>query len=100
MNFRKAVDECARVNGRSIPDGKTEGIDPKYVKAKPACRSSTWEIGRNSISDALQRMRRIQNIPSTDNAKIMKSTRALHAMEDVEDPGVVDARICSGKIRQ
>ena len=56
-NFRKAVDECVGIDCRSVPGGKAEDMDHKYVEAKAACGSSTWQICRNSIvlasSDAL-----------------------------------------------
>ena len=40
-NFRKAVDECARIDCRSIPGGMAEDVDPKYIEAKAACSSCT-----------------------------------------------------------
>ena len=40
-DFRKAVDECARIDCRSTPGGKAEDVDPKYIKTKAACSSCT-----------------------------------------------------------
>ena len=39
--FRKAIDESARVGCRSISGGKAEGMDRKRVRAKVSCISIT-----------------------------------------------------------